>query len=1228
VRFKILNRIFKINPDEKKVVRLMFTHSLFMGIAFVFMNTAANTMFLTKYSADKLPYMYVLFSIVVAIFGILYSALEKYLTFTKLVYTLLSFNFISLIALRFSFTLNENIFVIILYVFWNIMWVLMNLEFWALAGRIFNIRQGKRLYGFIGSGEMISIVFCGLFMPNIVAKTGILNLLFISAAALMLCYPVISQIIKANKSLLATKKQPGKVIKEKKLDKSENPLKNNYTQFILLFSALMIFFFYFIDNIFFKIAEQSFTDDIKLASFLGQFFATVGFLTLISKLFISDRIISRFGLKTGLMMLPLAVALLTTCFALINILSLPTVFILYSAIFLKLMETVVRTSINKSSLIILYQPLHAKLRLKTQMLVESVGDQFASGLTGLFLILLTQFFFFEPVHLSYIILAFVGIWIIVAFKLVGKYKISFKKALSSRSLTTNSILFDDRSSVVLLEKAIISSNPAQIIYALNLLEEISHPEFQQFLIKLIEHPSLKIREKVYQKVVELKIISFIPTIKNIISKNISPEFKGLALQTLATIGGSDVIGFVMPYLKAGFFDIRKGTMIGLLKSGDEKGFQIASEELAIYSKSESTEYREFAASILGELDNTQLSPLLFTLLKDHNDNVRKSALSAAAKLNNPVFIPFVVNDLHHDQLYHEVERILIALGKKSIPVLIDIFNIPENSVKVKSRVVYILSMIKDEQVTTLLISFLEIDDESLSTQAMAALTRRNYQIEQKSKGKIAALLEKEICKTIHLYHILGLLHSQDQFVKAPLVLLSTIQSIIYQMIDRLFYLLSYLYPSKTIISIRDTLRYGNSYSVACAYELLEIVISKKWFIMIIPLVEKVNNVERQKLLSKTFPDSNQSDINVLISLMQLATEWKNDWLKALLLYTTILNNDKKSFKLFTSQNKISSLITQEMIELGKLRFKMIEIKPSRSTQLNTIEKVELLKQTAMFKRISEEALAFVASKMKLVSIQQDHTIIKQNDMNDYMYIIATGKVEVIKDGRSLAMLRKFDIFGEFALIDVAPRSASVISLKDTTLLQLNRFDFNSLLLEQPKVLNGIIEVLCLRLRSVMKDAIQKKTDNISSVQIVQEDLMGDLLPLEKVLLLKQVNLFSEISDFILENISQIMEVVVFEESDNIIKKDEVEHSLYIIISGKVRVFDDEKQLAVLGRNSIVGELSLLDSEPRSANIACETAVKTLRLEQRDLFDMMRYETELGIGIISALVKRIRLFMER
>ena len=74
---------------------------------------------------------------------------------------------------------------VVLPVWAEVEWVVLNLEFWGLAGQLMNVRQGKRLFGLIGTGELIAGGLAGLAVPTLVAHLGTPNLLVLSAASVV-----------------------------------------------------------------------------------------------------------------------------------------------------------------------------------------------------------------------------------------------------------------------------------------------------------------------------------------------------------------------------------------------------------------------------------------------------------------------------------------------------------------------------------------------------------------------------------------------------------------------------------------------------------------------------------------------------------------------------------------------------------------------------------------------------------------------------------------------------------------------------------------------------------------------------------------------------------------------------------------------------------------------------------------------------------------------------------
>ena len=108
--------------------------------------------------------------------------------------------------------------------------------------------------------------------------------------------------------------------------------------------------------------------------------------------------------------------------------------------------------------------------------------------------------------------------------------------------------------------------------------------------------------------------------------------------------------------------------------------------------------------------------------------------------------------------------------------------------------------------------------------------------------------------------------------------------------------------------------------------------------------------------------------------------------------------------------------------------------------------------------------------------KRDAIIFKEGDVEDTMYFIKDGKVEISKkmdnDKQVIALLGPNDFFGEMALLSKNPRSATAIALKDTTAIVFNRDKFLDLLKTKGEIALKIIDVLILRLREA-NDTIRK-----------------------------------------------------------------------------------------------------------------------------------------------------------
>ncbi|MFP6607808.1 MAG: Crp/Fnr family transcriptional regulator [Myxococcota bacterium] len=151
--------------------------------------------------------------------------------------------------------------------------------------------------------------------------------------------------------------------------------------------------------------------------------------------------------------------------------------------------------------------------------------------------------------------------------------------------------------------------------------------------------------------------------------------------------------------------------------------------------------------------------------------------------------------------------------------------------------------------------------------------------------------------------------------------------------------------------------------------------------------------------------------------------------------------------------------------------------------------LDSLRVVPLFSRVAEADLENIAALLIERRYPKNSVIIEEGLAGDYMYVIRSGRVKVTKasdDGREKIMdfLESGAFFGEMALLDQAPRSASVRTLEPSVLAALSRRDFIGVLRSSPDLSLSLIQELTRRLRETDEQATSV------SFQRVQERVKG------------------------------------------------------------------------------------------------------------------------------------------
>jgi len=130
---------------------------------------------------------------------------------------------------------------------------------------------------------------------------------------------------------------------------------------------------------------------------------------------------------------------------------------------------------------------------------------------------------------------------------------------------------------------------------------------------------------------------------------------------------------------------------------------------------------------------------------------------------------------------------------------------------------------------------------------------------------------------------------------------------------------------------------------------------------------------------------------------------------------------------------------------------------------------EVLRTVPIFSELSDEDITSLAHLALRKRYPKDTVVFFENEEGDFFFTILEGRIKVTilgDDGREviLSVLGPGDFFGEMALLDNEPRSATAIAVEESELLSLHRSDFQSVLNDNKSITSALIRVLSARLR--------------------------------------------------------------------------------------------------------------------------------------------------------------------
>jgi len=387
----------------------MFLYFFLTITSYYILKPVRDSAFIHEYGAEKLPYAWLLTIVVLPLFVSAYVKFVDFLEKNVLLSSTLIFFIINLGVFWWFSQFQYRWLYAIFFVWVSIFSVMTVTQFWLYANDLFNPREAKRLYGFVGSGGILGGVAGGMLTSHLAPIIGTRNLMLVAGFLLLFCVLLINAIwgVERERKTLpsAAPSENGSAVKYGVRKSIRLIFSKKY--FLLLVGLICVtkVVSTLVDYQFKNIVQDIFTVLDLRTAFFGKFFAYLNAFSFCVQFFLTSFVLRRFGVAVALLLLPVGLALGS-----VAILANP---FLWSAAFTMLYDGGMNYSLNQSTKEVLYLPVSREHRYRVKPFIDMFAYRIAKGIGSVLILLSINFLHFNERSLSLVSLGLIVLWVFV-----------------------------------------------------------------------------------------------------------------------------------------------------------------------------------------------------------------------------------------------------------------------------------------------------------------------------------------------------------------------------------------------------------------------------------------------------------------------------------------------------------------------------------------------------------------------------------------------------------------------------------------------------------------------------------------------------------------------------------------------------------------------------------------------------------------------------------------------
>jgi len=1216
---RLLSPFAQVRNHESATALLMFLYSFLAMTSYNIIQPITRSRFITDLGAENIPYVQFASGLII---GVL---MQGYVKAT------------SLIPRRWVVPVSQAAIAVLLVGFWVLFqtgqeWVsavfyllglifaiLLVSQFWALANAIYDARQAKRIFGFIGGGTALGGMMGAGITSLIAERVGTNNLLLWSAGTLVLCIGIVIIVLRRESQAVAEptageERGPGAAQALRLLVTSRQV---RLIATVITFGALGA-----------AIMDQQVnmaTEEFKgrgetdaITAFLGAVRFWLSAAAFLIQVFLTSRIHRFLGVGFALMVLPVNLAVMAGV-----IIAMP---VLWAPALGTVVDRSFRYTVDKTTREILFLPLPIDVKLQAKPVIDVTVDRMAKGVGALILLVLIQPWGFglRWDQLSYVSLALIAVWLVMAVRAKREYMASFLRTLEQQGVAPSDIRHEtaDLNTIETLVAELSHAEPRRVVYALDLLESLDKRHLVTPLLLHHEDAGIRVRAlQVAEGAGPAAGERWAASIERVMQADADAGVRMAAVRALAAVRREAAAALVRPLLTDPDPRLVVTAAAALGASTHDEDVEaavVALSRLASDSRPQAAEARLEVAHVLGRLPAQRFGALLIPLMFDPHLGVAREALRSAGHLgaDNFLFVPPLVSLLRHRMLKREARDVLVGYGESVVDALAYFLHDREEDPWVRRHVPGTLARIPCAPAVEALVRALDDPDGFLRYKALSALDRihRSHPALAVAPATVERILLTETTRAfgaLTLHYNLFVAGGLDR----SCVLARALEEKHQRAVSRAFRLLGLVYPPTEIAAVQTALGTGDARARSGAAEYLDNLLKgdvRRRVMLLaedLPLDERIRkgNVvfntrtrDVEDTLAQLVHDEDQTIAAAAIQLVERHALWSltGD------LEHALAHRDVRDWYVFeaTSWALAGSRMTAE-------RRRTLWLEP-----LPAVELADRLRKVRLFDFASVDELFRVAGLGRQVRHEAGRVLYERGRTPDSMQFLLDGRLDAtLEDGSRVSIEAPGTVAFEEVLEGATMRS-TVRAVETSITLTLTSEELLSLLSENVELAQGLFRLL---IETCGAPAWRTVVHGHLTPEIAAKVAAG-LQPVDRWLLLQSSPLLARATAAELLQLAESAKVVPLKAGTSLFAAGS-SPAIFTVLEGTVRVTLENDEHDTAHSGDVIGIYETLSGQHLPGHAVVTADGSALRFDRVELFELLADHVEMLQGLFSGLL---------